>query len=83
MLRRIEPEEEAFLRRLCGEKHHLGMSRGYIQNGVTHVANGPLRGMERQIRRIDRHKRVADVAAEDDAIGFRTVLAGLEITEKT
>ena len=126
-IRRIEPEEEALLRRLCGEEHHLGMSRGYIRNGVAHVVHGPLRGMERQIRRIDRHKRLADVTASlagtatasDDVkagkamaalnnaeaggagktqermsgperigrnaernTGFRTVLAGLEITEK-
>ncbi len=37
MLRRVEPEEEAFLRKLGGPDHHLEMSVGYIRDGVTHV----------------------------------------------
>jgi transcriptional antiterminator NusG len=54
-----EPEEELFLRKLCGREHHFGMSRGYIRDGRTFVTEGPLRGREQLIRKIDRHKRVA------------------------
>lgn len=57
----LAPEEEAFLWDLCGTSHHLGMSRGYIQEGRTYVTEGPLRGKEQLIRRIDRHKRIAQV----------------------
>ncbi len=80
-LRIVQPEEECFLRDLCGEQHHLEMSEGYILNGMTHIIRGPLVGMERRIRRIDRHKRTASVAVPDGDQG-RLVTAGLEITSK-
>ena len=37
------------------------MSQGYIKNGITHIVTGPLVGMERRIRKIDRHKRLANI----------------------
>lgn len=77
----IQPEEERFLRALCGKEHHLEMSEGYIRDGMTHVIRGPLMGMERRIRRIDRHKRIASVAVPDGNQG-RLVTVGLEITAK-
>ncbi len=58
----LEPEEERFLRKLCGPYHHSGMSRGYILDGKTHVTEGPLLGKEELICRIDRHKRLARLA---------------------
>ena len=57
----VLPEEEGFLRQLCGADHHLGFSRGYIREGHTCVVEGPLRGREAWIRKIDRHKRLARV----------------------
>lgn len=57
----LDQKEELFLRDFCANTHHLGMSWGYIQDGVTFVTEGPLRGKEQLIRRIDRHKRVAQV----------------------
>ena len=82
MLRCIQPEEESFLRTLCGRNHHLSMSRGYIRNGSTYVIQGPLMGMERQIRKIDRHKRTARVTSSEHSPAI-TLTAGLEITEKS
>lgn len=82
MLRRVDPEEERFLRSLCGQEHHLGMSRGYIRDGITHIVNGPLVGQERRIHRIDRHKRIANIWISD-AAPKRLVAAGLEITSKS
>ena len=55
----VRKEEEQFLQGMCEEAHHFGMSRGYIQDGQTCVTEGPLRGRERLIRKIDRHKRLA------------------------
>lgn len=54
-------EEKEFLRRLCGKERHLGMSRGIICKGVPQITEGPLKGMENRILRIDRHKRLARV----------------------
>ena len=75
----IGREEEAFLRGLCGRSHHSAMSKGYIRNGRTHVTEGPLKGKERMIRKIDRHKRIAKLEMPGS---FRNVNVGLEIYEK-
>ncbi len=78
----VPADAEEFLKKLCGEEHHLCMSQGYIRDGITHVIHGPLVGMERRIRKIDRHKRTANV--EMPAGGLGTFLqAGLEITSKS
>lgn len=82
MLWRIQPEEEKFLRELCGQDHHLAMSEGYIRDGITHVIRGPLVGMERRIRKIDRHKRIASIVIPAGGME-RAVPAGLEITAKS
>lgn len=82
-LNRIDREEEKFLRSICGKEHHLGMSRGIIREGSTHITEGPLKGMENRICRIDRHKRLAKIGIMDfaDDLG-RYITAGLEIKEK-
>lgn len=82
MLWRINPEEEQFLRKLCGREHHLEMSEGYIRDGVTYVIRGPLVGLERRIRKIDRHKRIANVVIPAGDME-KTMPAGLEITAKS
>lgn len=77
----LDRETEALLKSLCGEAHHLKMSRGVIRNGVTKVLEGPLLGRESQIRKIDRHKRLARVEISAEGV-FGYVPAGLEIVEK-
>ena len=79
---KIAPEEEKFLRILCGNRKHIRMSRGVICNGVTKVTEGPLKGMEAQICKIDRHKRLAKLSARDGQHA-RYIPAGLEIVEKS
>ena len=81
MLTEVRPEEEAFLRKAGGRNHHLKMSTGYIRNGITHITDGPLVGMERRIRRIDRHKRLASIEMPMPGME-KPVQAGLEITSK-
>lgn len=73
--------EEEFLKELCGEAHHLEMSRGIIQKGNTRITEGPLKGREDQICGIDRHKRLAriEIRMKPD---HHFIPAGLEITEK-
>lgn len=72
----LEPEEELFLRKLCGREHHFGMSRGYIRDGRTFVTEGPLRGREQLIRKIDRHKRMARLRMPGQEQSCRTVASG-------
>lgn len=81
---RFGAEEEKVLRDLCGKERHLEMSRGVIREGGTQVTDGPLKGMEDRIRRIDRHKRLAKIQiAGIEAACCRYIPAGLEITEKS
>ncbi len=81
-LRKMSPEEEKFLRILCGKRNHIRMSRGVICNGVTKVTEGPLKGMEAQICKIDRHKRLAKLCTQAGQHA-RYIPAGLEIVEKS
>ncbi|MXP76222.1 hypothetical protein GN277_12710 [Lachnospiraceae bacterium WCA-9-b2] len=78
----VKENEKMFLTSLCGEAHHLGMSKGIIQNGATCITEGPLRGMEERISRIDRHKRLARLATPG-RMASGSILAGLEIIEKS
>lgn len=79
---KIDLEEETFLRYLCGKMRHIGMSRGVICDGITQVTEGPLKGLESQICKIDRHKRLAKLwtPKRQDS---RYIPAGLEIVAKT
>ena len=82
----LSSEEERFLQSLWGTGHHLGMSRGYIRDGQTFVTEGPLQGKERLIRKIDRHKRVAQIGIAPGDIpvgGARKLQVGLEIVAKS
>ena len=77
----IHEQEERFFMSLCGNTHHLGMSKGVIKNGTTRITEGPLKGLEKKICRIDRHKRLARLETPE---GFAagSIVAGLEIMEK-
>ena len=78
---RIGNKEEEFLKRLCGAAHHLEMSRGVLHQGSARITEGPLKGMEKRISRIDRHKRLARVEMTIKPDNHY-IQAGLEITEK-
>lgn len=77
----ISGEEERLLQELCGSEHHMTMSKGVIQDGITHVTEGPLAGRENMIARIDRHKRLAFL---NTAVfpNHKSMTAGLEIVSK-
>lgn len=85
---RLSREDEKILRRLCGENRNLEMSRGIISKGAARITDGPLKGMESRICRIDRHKRLALVgivgeSPKKKARNVPFIFAGLEIMEKT
>lgn len=80
-LSRMDKEEEQVLKILCGREHHLQMSRGLIDKGIPHITEGPLKGMESRICKIDRHKRLARITITKRQ-DYGWLPAGLEITEK-
>ncbi|MEY8481188.1 hypothetical protein AALD74_04940 [Lachnospiraceae bacterium 48-21] len=79
---KMTTEEEKLLRFLCGKTRHIEMSRGVIRNGITQVKEGPLKGMESQICKIDRHKRLAKLCAQEGK-NIKYVSVGLEIVKKS
>lgn len=78
----LVPCEPPYMKELCQEDNLVAMSRGVIKNGNTVVTSGPLKGREGLIRRIDRHRRTAEIE-----IPFRDervqITVGLEIYEKS
>lgn len=75
-------EEAEFLQSLGGKEQIIRMSEGIIEKSQLKVMSGPLRGKERLIRKIDRHKRRAYL--EVPFFGeMQTVRAGLEVVSKT
>lgn len=77
----LKPCETPFLKNLCPEGDVVGMSRGIIKNGIPVVTSGPLQGKEYLIRKIDRHKRTAEIEIPLEGRKQR-VTVGLEIYEK-
>lgn len=77
----LEPCEIPYLKEMCQEKDMVCMSKGIIRDGKVIVTSGPLKEREDLIRKIDRHKRTADI--EIPFAGERKrVTVGLEIYEK-
>ena len=77
----LTEQEAALIERLGNDNGLVELSQGIIQGGRTVITSGPLKGMEGCIRRIDRHKRTAQIEIE---LMGRVVEAqvGLEILEK-
>lgn len=55
----LKEEEVYLLKRIGADERPVGISTGMIENGNVMVTEGPLKGMEGCIRKIDRHKRKA------------------------
>lgn len=63
------------------ETHLVGMSTGIIEGDTVLVLRGPLRGHEFEIKKIDRHKREAEL--EVPMLGrMKRIRVGLEIVSK-
>lgn len=55
----LSTEERAYLEGLMDESHNVRLSKGEILDGEVIITEGPLKGYESNIIRIDRHKRRA------------------------
>lgn len=77
----VDAADQSFLQRLYKGSDSFPMSRGVIRNGTTFVQEGPLQGWEQNIRKIDRHKRIAFLRSFDETSEL-ILKVGLEITEK-
>lgn len=78
----IYKEEQSFLEEMMDAEHSISMSRGNIVQGVCDIQEGPLQKKVSFIRKIDRHKRTAEI--ELHLFGQeRRVKMGLEIVSKS
>ena len=77
----LSEDEVAFLKSFGEEEQIVDVSFGYIEGEQIVLEKGPLKGKEGLIRRIDRHKRIAEI--EIEFLGeLRKARVGLEIVRK-
>ena len=75
-------DEIIFLESMYDEENIVQISHGIIENDTVIIKDGPLKGKERIITKIDRHKRIAFIEVE--LFGKITqAKVGLEIISKT
>lgn len=55
----LYPDEKEYLKSLLNERYVLDHSTGLIEGDRTIITDGPLKGLENTILKIDRHKRRA------------------------
>ena len=57
----LYPQEVDFLLGFSDSNHNVGLSTGFIENDRITVIHGPLIGKEGLIKKINRHKRMAEI----------------------
>lgn len=78
----LSSDEEAWLVRLTGADHVVEPSIGFIEGDRVVITEGPLAGLESQIKKIDRHKRLAYIDVH--LMGrTKTIKVGAEIVRKS
>lgn len=76
----LNSQEELFLERMLDDSYMIRHSIGEIINSQLKVEEGPLVGMENQIKKIDRHKRLAIL---DYHLLGKTMKVPLEVISKS
>lgn len=77
----LYPHEKEFLMKFANKDHVINQSQGFIEGDKIVITEGPLIGHESLIRKIDRHKRIAQLDIEMFG-DKRTITVGLEIISK-
>lgn len=77
----MKESEKLRLLSLCNNDHCIEASYGIIEGDKIHIFDGPLKGMESIVRKVNRHKREALI--EIEIMGdVRLVTVALEVVEK-
>jgi len=77
----MKEHERNMLLRLCNDDRYIESSEGIIVGSQVYIKEGPLKGLESIIRKIDRHKRQAIIELEFMG-DVRRITVALEIVEK-
>lgn len=75
----LETQEADFMRKIVNESGEIGVSRVRVrEDGTVTILSGPLLQVKEKVKKVDLHKRIAEVEA--DFMGKRQVLyLGIEI----
>ncbi|RXE58673.1 antiterminator LoaP [Acetivibrio mesophilus] len=77
----MKESEKLRLLSLCNNDHCIEVSYGIIEGDKIHIFDGPLKGMESIVRKVNRHKREALI--EIEIMGdVRLVTVALEVVKK-
>ena len=77
----ILPSEKQFLQQFTNAQHVIEESIGFIENDKVIITQGPLKGHESMIVKIDRHKRIAFL--DFTMFGLpKTISVGCDIIKK-
>ncbi|MCR5701085.1 MAG: antiterminator LoaP [Lachnospiraceae bacterium] len=77
----LHDTEVEFMMRFGGKNHVVEMSVGYIEGDKVVVTEGPMTDWQGNVKKIDRHKRIAIIEVE--MFGRMTdVTVGLEVVNK-
>lgn len=77
----MKESEKNMLKSLCDSEYCIGASFGVIEGDKIHITDGPLKGRESVVKKVNRHRREALV--EIEIMGdVRQVTVALEIVEK-
>lgn len=77
----LSADEERWIGALTGASHVVEPSYGYVEGDRVTITDGPLKGIESTIKKIDRHKRLAYV--EVRLLGrTKVVKVGAEVVRK-
>lgn len=55
----LPPDEDDYIRRLCNDGDCIGISRGYVSDGVLHITDGFLRNFDHEIVKFNRRGKRA------------------------
>ncbi len=79
----ITPDEERIIRRLTAnssDRKTVGISTAVVKNGVLVILDGPLKGFEKYITSVDRHKHKCRLSM--NLFGEeRVITAGIDVVE--
>lgn len=77
----MKESERQMLLKLCNNDHCIETSYGIIEGDKIYISDGPLKGMESVVKKVNRHKREALI--EMEIMGdVRLVSVALEVVDK-
>ena len=78
----VSMREQKYLSEMMDENHIIQISTGYLVGDTIEILSGPLKPFSAIIRKIDRHKRIAEIDVMMYGVAARAKV-GLEIIKKS